>query len=533
MPKKRLSMRKLMEILRLDAAGLSQRKIAKSCCISRSTVSDYLERMEASGVKWPLPPGVDEVELERLLFGKKAGRSRDKARPLPDWPDIHKELHKKGVTIKLQWQVYRKAYPDGYSYTQFCEHYRRWAGKLNVCLRQHYHAGERLFIDYAGMTMPLTDPESGQIHEAQIFVAALGASHYLYAEAVRTQQLRDWIEAHIHLFEYLGGVPEIIVIDNLKAGVSRACRYEPDINPTYQDMATHYGVAIIPTRPRHPRDNAKAESGVQVIEREVLAPLRNQTFFTLVELNRSIRSLLKNVNDRPFQKLDTSRRALFLEVDKPALKPLPARRYEYADFLKARVNIDYHIEVKGHYYSVPYQLIRTQLDVRLTARMVEVLHKGRRVAAHMRDDRTGRHTTDPAHMPRAHQEHLSWNPSRIIHWAGSIGPSCSEVTQRIIENRAHPQQGYRACLGIIRLGRSYPPERVEAACRRAIALDVCSFRSIKSILKSGKDMEPLPSTDRNAAPCMSHHSNVRGKIYYEQIDLMDRFSPMKKGDMNA
>jgi len=298
--------------------------------------------------------------------------------------------------------------------------------------------------------------------------------------------------------------------------VARACRYDPDINPTYQDMATHYGTAIIPTRPRHPRDNAKAESGVQVVEREVLAPLRHHTFFSLAELNHAMWAKLQEVNRRPFQKLDVSRHDLYIELDKPALKPLPPTRYEYAEFLKARVNIDYHIEVLGHYYSVPYELKGQQLDVRLSARVVEVLNKGRRVATHLRDERKGRHSTETSHMPRAHREHLAWTPSRIIHWAGTIGPHCAQVVQQIIDSRPHPEQGYRAALGIIRLAKGFAPARVDAACRRALALDVCRYRSIQSILKSGKDLETLPTDPPAPRLCRSHHQNVRGPEYYAQ-----------------
>ena len=515
MPKKRLSMRKLTEILRLSSAGLSARQIALSCGIARSTVAEHLSRLEAAGLSWPLAVGLNEEALERRLFGGESPtRNRDPLRPLADWPALHKELTQKGVTLKLLWQEYRQEQPHGYLYSQFCEHYRRWAESLDVCLRQTYRAGERLFVDYAGLTVPLRDPRSGQIEEAQIFVAALGASHYLYAEATRTQQLPDWIESHIHTYEHLQGVPEITTPDNLKSGVVRACRYDPDINPTYQDMATHYGTAIIPTRPRHPRDNAKAESGVQVVEREVLAPLRHQTFFSLAELNGAMRTRLQEVNHRPLQKLDVSRHDLFVEVDQPALKPLPPTRYEYAEFLKARVNIDYHIEVLGHYYSVPYGLKGEQLDVRLSARMVEALHKGRRVAAHPRDDRKGRHSTEPSHMPRAHREYLAWTPSRIIHWAGTIGPHCAQAVQQIIDSRPHPEQGYRAALGIIRLAKGYAASRVDAACRRALVLDVCRYQSVKSILKSGKDLENLPTDSPPAGLCRAHHQNVRGAEYY-------------------
>lgn len=515
MSKERLSMRKLTEVLRLKAAGLSARQIARSCDVARSTVAGYVERMQAAGLSWPLPPDLKEEDLERCLFGGNGPtRNRDPLRPLADWPAIHKELTRKGVTLKLLWQEYRQEQTEGYRYSQFCEHYRRWVKSVDVCLRQTYRAGERMFVDYAGLTVPLHDPANGQIHEAQIFVAALGASHYLYAEATRSQQLPDWIDAHIHAYEYFQGVPEITVPDNLKSGVARACRYDPDINPTYQDMATHYGTAIIPTRVRHPRDNAKAESGVQIIEREVLAPIRHQTFFSLAELNRAIRSRIEEVNRRRFQKLEVSRHDLYLELDKTALKPLPSARYEYAEFHKARVNIDYHLEVQGHYYSVPYELKGEQLDVRLGARTVEALYKGRRVAAHPRDDSKGRHTTDPAHMPRAHREHLDWTPSRIIHWAGTLGPHCAQVVEQIITSRPHPEQGYRAALGIIRLAKGYAADRVDAACRRALALDVCRYQSIKSILKSGKDKEPLFSEPLAISSYHNLHPNVRGPEYY-------------------
>ncbi|MFZ4397757.1 MAG: IS21 family transposase [Kiritimatiellia bacterium] len=516
-------MRKLSEILRLNATGLSARQIARSCGIARSTVAEYLERLKASGLSWPLAPELNDEELERRLFGgNRPTRNRDALRPVADWSAVHKELANKGVTLKLLWQEYCQAQPDGYHYSQFCEHYRHWAKSLDVCMRQTYRAGERLFVDYAGMTMPLRDPHSGQIHEAQIFVAALGASHYLYAEATRSQQLPDWIESHIRTYEYLQGVPAITVSDNLKSGVSRACRYEPDINPTYQDMASHYGTAIIPARPRRPRDKAKAESGVQVVEREVLAPLRHQTFFSLFELNNAICTRLQVVNLRLFQKLDVSRQDLFIELDKPALKPLPPTRYEYAEFIKARVNIDYHIEVLGHYYSVPYELKGQQLDVRLSARMVEALHRGRRVASHLRDASKGRHTTEASHMPRAHREYLAWTPSRIIHWAGTIGPHCAEAVQKVIDSRPHPEQGYRAALGIIRLAKGYTALRVDAACRRALALDVCRYQSIQSILKSGKDMEALLTDAPIVTLCRTYHQNVRGAQYYAEQQTEER-----------
>ena len=506
-------MRKLVEVLRLSSSGLSARQIARGCGGSRSTGASHLERMTMAGVTWPLPAGVDEEELERRLFAQEpAVRGRDEARPLPDWEVVRKELSGKGVTLRLLWEEYRQAHPDGYEYSQFCEYYRRWLGDVDVCLRHSYAGGERLFVDFAGMTLPLTDGLTGDLHEAQIFVAALGASHYLYAEALRSQQLHDWIEAHVHVFEHFGGVPAITVPDNLKSAVSRACWYEPDLNPTYQDMALHYGTAVLPARPGKPRDKAKAETGVQVVEREVLAPLRHRTFFSLTEMNAAIRERWVAVNARHFQKLKVSRKDLFEELDKPALKPLPAHRYEYAEFRKVRVNIDYHVEVHGHYYSVPYELKGEQLDARVTARLIEVLRRGRRVASHPRNDQAGRHTTDAGHMPKAHREYLEWTPSRIIAWAGKIGPDCARAVEAIIAGRQHPEQGYRSALGVIRLAKGYTDTRVNAACRRAVTLDVCAFRSIKSILQTGKDQESVE--ELLAGVPTVHHANVRGAGYY-------------------
>lgn len=507
-------MRKTREVARLRASGLSIRQIARSCQIARSTVSDYLARLDAACLSWPFPPDLTEEDLNARLFTGVEFRGPDRSRPVPEWPNIHKELRRKGVTKHLLWEEYREAYADGYGYSQFCEHYRRWAKHIDVCMRQSYRAGEKLFVDYAGMTMPVTDPATGEIRQAEIFVATLGASHYIYTEATWTQQLPDWIASHTRTYEYLAGVPEITSPDNLKSGVTKACRYDPDVNKTYADMARHYGTAVLARRPAKPRDGAKVETGVQIVERQILARLRDRTFFSLHELNRAMWELLQRVNGQPFQKLDYSRQELFEELDKPALKPLPPSRYEFAEFPKPTVNIDYHIEIKGHYYSVPFELKGQKVDVRLTARIVEVLHKNKRVASHVRDDRKGRHTTDPAHMPKAHRANLEWTPSRIIRWAGKIGPHCATMARHIIESRDHPEQGYRACLGIVRLSKSYEFSRVDAACRRALALDVCSLRSIKSILKAGKDREPLPSDEPVVKVCRSHHHNVRGANYY-------------------
>jgi len=426
---------------------------------------------------------------------------------------LHKELKRKGVTLQLLWYEYKENHPEGYQYSQFCELYRRWASKLDLSLRQEHRAGEKLFVDYAGDTIPLINPQTGEITQAQLFIAVLGASNYTFVEGSHSQELSCWINSHIHAFEYFGGVTEILVSDNLKSGVSKACRYEPELNPTYHDMAQHYCTSIIPARPARPKDKAKAEAGVLMAQRWILAALRNRTFFSLEELNQAIREKLTLLNNRKFQKLDTSRAELFKAIEKPALKPLPAQPYEFARWKKATVNIDYHIEYERHCYSVPYQLVREQVELRITASIVEVLFKNKRVASHRRSYRKGGFTTDKAHRPKSHQKYLEWTPSRIIRWAGENGPHTRQLVTQIIESKPHPEQGYRSCLGIIRLAKKYSPQRLEAACRRALSIKAFSYKSVNSILKNKLDQQALPFEE--PAPTKTvPHPNIRGSGYY-------------------
>jgi len=512
MPAERLSMRKIKEVLRLKwEGGLSHRQIAKSCALGRSTVAEYLRRAEEAGLCWPLPAGVAESTLERLLFSPTAAVAAP-GRAVPQWVGVHQELKRKGVTLFLLWQEYKAAHPEGYHYSWFCQQYRSWAAKVDLVMRQEHRAGEKLFVDYAGQTVAVHDPLSGGIRQAQIFVAVLGASSYTYAEATWSQELPDWIGAHVRAFTYFGGVPEIVVPDNLKGSVSRAHRYEPDLNPTYQEMAAHYGVAVVPARVRKPRDKAKVESGVLVVERWILACLRHHTFFTLAELNAAIRPLLQALNRRPFKKLPGSRQELFESLESPALKPLAATPYEYAQWKKARVNIDYHVDVEGHYYSVPYQLVHQQVDVRLSAQVVECFYKGHRVSSHRRSSHKGHHTTLPQHMPKAHRHYAEWTPERLVRWAQKSGPATAQVVNTILASRPHPQQGFRSCLGIMRLGKTYGEERLEAACQRALELDACAYKSLESILKHGLERHPLPP--ERVSPPYIPHCNIRGPQYY-------------------
>lgn len=512
MPRGRLSMRKVEEVLRLKwGAGLSPRQISKAVGIGRTTVSQYVARAEAAGITWPLPARMDAVELERRLF-KAPGQGAKQAHAQPDFATVHRELRRKGVTLFLLWQEYRERYPEGYSYSRFCERYADWKGQLDVVMRQSHRAGEKLFVDYAGQTAEVVDRTTGEIRAAQIFVAVLGASNYTYAEATWTQGLADWIGVHVRALAFLGGVPEIIVPDNLLSAVSKAHRYEPDLNPTYQDFATHYGLAVIPARVRKPRDKAKAEGGVLLVERWILARLRHHQFFTLAELNAAIAGWLKVLNTRAFKKLEGSRLSHFQTIDRPALRPLPARPYEFAEWRKARVAPNIHIEVDGHYYSVPHTLVKRQLDVRLSATTVEVFHQGRRVAAHVRSLRRGGYTTVKEHMPEAHRRYLDWTPERLLRWGQKIGPATGAVIERILAARIHPQQAFNACFGVLRLSNGFGEQRLEAACARALAIGTVSYKSIASILEKGLDRRPWPEPEQTTLPL--EHANLRGSEYY-------------------
>lgn len=510
---KRLTMRKIKEVLRLKYENaLSDSKIAESCWIARSTVSDYINRAKSSGITWPIPEGMDEAQLERLLFPAR-GDTAFGPKAEPDWLSVYKELKYPQVTKTLLWLEYKEHYPQGYQYSQFCERYKKWAKTQNVVMRQEHKAGEKVFVDYCGETVPITDPNTGEVKHAQVFVAVLGASNYTYAEASSSQGLYDWIGAHVHAFEYFGGVPEVIVPDNLRSGVSHACRYEPDINPTYQEMASYYHTTVIPARVRKPRDKAKVEAGVALVQRWILARLRHETFFSLSELNARIKELLYWLNKHPFQKLEGSRESLFTTLDKPALKPLPGEPYEYAEWKKARVNVDYHIEVDKHYYSVPYQLISEQLDVRITAATIECFYKGKRVASHTRSQEQGKYTTVTEHMPKAHQEYLEWTPERVVSWAAKSGEHVSALVEKILVQRHHPEQGFRSALGIMRLGKHYGEGRLDAACKRALEIGASSYKSIESILKKGLDrIELQKQGDELYKPV--EHANIRGSAYY-------------------
>jgi transposase len=512
MPAERLSMRKVREVLRLKyACGVSARVISRSLGIGRTAVAEYIRRAAVIGVTWPIPAELDDTALERKLFAP-AGYNPAHSKPQPDWSYIHAELRRRGVTLALLWQEYRAGASDGYGYSRFCDLYGEWRRGITATMRQTHAAGEKLFVDFAGDTVPIFDALTGDARECKIFVAVLGASNYTYAEARFSEALPEWICAHVNAFAFFGGVPKTTVCDNLKAGVTTPSRYAPVINRTYQDLASHYGTTIIPTRPRKPRDKAKVEAAVLIVERWILARLRNQRFFALTELNTAIRGLLDELNARLMRKLGASRHEFFESIDRPALLPLPAEPYQYAEWRRARVAPDYHVEVRGHFYSVPSRLIRQVVEVRVTEQVIEVFHRGVRVASHARSPVQHRHTTIPEHMPSAHRRYAFWTPARLLTAAEKIGPSTVALCEAIMRAKPHPEQGFRSCLGILSLARAYGAARLEAACRRGISIGATSYRSIASILKHGLDKAFLAESASDADPI--RHGNIRGQGYY-------------------
>lgn len=460
----------------------------------------------------PLPEGLDEEELQARLFGP--ARPGEQRQPLPEMSQVHQQLKGKGVTLRLVWEEYRAVYPDGYGYTQFCAYYRRWQRTLDPPLRQVHPAGEKLFVDWAGATIPWKETATGQGQEAVLFVAVLGASNYTFAQAFAHQRLESWIEAHVQALTFFGGVPQVVVPDNPKTGVVRPCWYEPQLHPTYAEWAAHYGTVVLPARPYAPRDKAKVESGVQHAQRRLVAPLRHQTFFSVGQINQALRPLVHQLNQAPFQKLSGSRHQLFVQLDQPVLQPLPTLPYQLGTWRTAKVNIDYHVQVDWHNYSVPYTLIHQSVEVRLSAQLVELFHKGLRVAVHARSHQRSGFTTEAAHRPKAHQKHLQWTPSRLIEWAQTLGPACGQLVTTLLAHKPHPEQGYRACLGILRLAKGYGPERLESACQHAVALDSCTYRTVASLLKTNRDQLPLPTIQPSTPTPAPTHDNVRGPDYY-------------------
>ena len=513
MPAERVAMRHVREIVRLRfGSGIAGREIARRLGIAPSTIRETLKRFAAAGLSWPLSEAMTEEELEAQLYGASGTRAGQRRYAEPDWAGIHRELKRKHVTLSILWDEYIERHPDGYRYSRFCELYRVWEGSLSVTMRQSHAGGDKLFVDYAGDGVPVMDRLTGEIRQAQIFVAVMGASNFTYAEATFTQGLADWIGAHTRALAAIGGVPRLIVPDNAKVAVIKACLYDPQINRSYAEMAAHYDTAILPARPHRPRDKAKVELGVLLVERWLLGRLRHRTFFSLDEVNAAIGEFLTRLNEeRPIRRLGVTRRKLLEELDRPALKSLPEEPYVFAEWRVRRVGIDYHVEVDGHYYSVPHRLARSEVEVRISARTVEIFVKGARIAAHQRMSGNHKHTTVADHMPSSHRRCADWTIDRIRQDAALIGANTAALCELILEHKPHPEQGFRACLGIIRLVKPFGAKRLEAAAARAIAIGARTYGSVKSILDNNLDRHPAQKPADGAAII---HPNIRGPRYY-------------------
>ncbi len=504
-------MRKVREVLRLKhTLGMSYRQISETTGVGKTVVGEYLRRAGVIGITWPVAEEIDDAELDRRLF-PVPGDGTTGPRPAIEWPKIHEEMKGRGVTLVLLWQEYRAEQADGYGYSRFCDLYGEWRKTISATMRQTHPAGERLFVDYAGDTMPVFDQVTGE-RAAHIFVAALGASNYTYAEARWSEGLADWIGAHVNTLTAIGGVPKAVVCDNLKAGVTKPSRYEPGVNRTYQDLAEHYGFAVLPARVRKPRDKAKVEVAVLIVQRFVLARLRNRRFFSLVELNAAIQQCVADLNAKVMRKIGKSRAELLETIDRPALDALPAEPYRYAEWRKCLVAPDYHVEIDKHYYSVPSRLIRETVEARITDTTVEILHKGGRIASHARSEVPHRHTTITEHMPSAHRRYAEWTPTRMMGAAAKIGPATIALVEAIMKAKPHPEQGFRACLGILRLEKSYGAQRVEAACHRGNDIGATSYGSVASILRHGLDKAYAQEKAPEGEPI--RHANIRGRGYY-------------------
>ncbi len=510
MPAKReLTMRQIRQILRLVRDGVSAREIGRMLGVARSTIQDNLRRAEAAGLAWPLPADLTDAVLEERLFARTGVKRGFRRLPEPDWTVLACELKRPGVNLMVLWEEYREQHPDGYGYSRFCDLFREFEARLSPVMRQDHPAGDKVFVDYSGKKIGIVVRDTGVVREAEIFVAVLGASNFTYAEATWTQALPDWIGAHVRMFRFFGGVPRLIVPDNLRSGVNKASFYDPEINRSYGMMASHYGVGILPARPRKPRDKAKVEAGVRFAQSYILGRLRRQTFFSLAEANQAIAAVVERINDHVMRRLGKSRRQLFETVERPALSALPDTDHEFAEWRFARVSLDYHVEIDGFFYSVPHQLIREQVDTRLTARTVEIFHRGKRVAAHERRHGGRRHGTDPDHMPSSHRRYAEWTPDRFRRWGRSIGPETEGLVSAILANRPHPEQGFRTCLGVLRLFKDLDAARAERVASRAVAIGALTYKSIASIITN-----KLDRTTAAEPQAVIAHANLRGSGYF-------------------
>jgi len=508
-------MRQIREVLRLHyELKLSHRSIARSLGVHPKTVKRLIERAQGASVGWPLPEGLSEAALEKLLYPPPP--TARTSRPEPDVRKIHLELRKRGVTLELLWTEYREKHPDGLGYTQFCARYKAFANSLDLTMRKVHPAGHAVEIDYSGMKVPYQDRRTGEVHEAEVFVASLSASAYIFAEPSRSQDEQDFLASQARMFAALGGVTRTVVLDNLKAGVIHPDRYEPVFPRIYEEFADHYGVALLPGRVYHPKDKGSAESAVHQVERWVLAPLRNCVFFSLEDIRVAMGPLVEAFNRRPLQSLGLSRRDLYEQLDRPALRPLPRETFVFATWYPEQtVGRDYHVRVEGRYYSVPSFLFGEVVEARVSEHTVEMFHRGERVASHarLRAEDTQRVSTAITHMPphhRAQTELNRWDQARFLRWAETFGPGTLALIQGVFERRHMPEQAYGSCQGILHAASRVTVECAEEAAAKCVEAGTFTARAFRNALKA---LSTAGSGDSGDGP-IPEHENVRGPAYY-------------------
>ncbi len=513
MGRRRMTMRKIREIMRLRySCKCSYSEISKSLGISKTTAIKCIKKVTTANISWPLPEGLDDEKLESILYKSVKKFDRNESRNFPDWKIVHQELKRKGVTRQTLWEEYAEDNPGAIQYSQYCSGYREWLKSQKISMHQTHKGGEKLFVDYCGKTIAIYDSQTNEVQQAQIFVAVWGASNYTYAEASLSQNSPSWISSHVRAFEYFDCVPKVIVPDNLKSGVTKVCKYDPDINPSYSDLAQHYDFVVLPARAYRPKDKAKAEAGVLLVTRWILAVLRNRKFFSLGELNDAIKDLLVKLNEKNFQKIPGSRKSHFEKLDLPNARRLPDQRYLYTHVNFCRVNVDYHIVVDDHFYSVPYNHRGKKVKVRISEKVIEVFFKNHRIAIHKKSSQKWKYTTIPEHMPSFHKQYAEWTPSRIYTWAENVGEYTRIMCEQLISQSKHPEQGFRRCLGLLRQGKRFGDDRVEKACERAFNYKVFDYKKVKSILEYG--LENNLQTGKTENQKIVHHENIRGSQYY-------------------
>ena len=513
MARRRKSMNKVREIIRLDELGFAQRQIARALNVSRPVVAQYLRDFKTTGLSYGDIKDMGDDKFADI-FIKKTGKSKRQQALSEQFTYMAKELKRIGVTLYLLWEEYRRENPDGYSYSQFCYHFQVWRNLSPLTMHIEHKAGDKMFVDFTGKHMWFYDREKKQQQKAEVFVAILGASQYTYVEAVLSQQKEDWLKVNNNAIWYFGGAPAAIVPDCLKSGVSKPDKYEPDVNPDYADFGDHYDTAILPARPYSAKDKALVENAVNIVYTRIFAPLRNETFYSLSELNEAIWAKVEEHNSKHFEREAISRRELFEEIEQAALKQLPPQRYELKRSLKLKVQFNYHVEIREdhHYYSVPWKYKRKQVKVIYTAAVVEVYYKNTRIAFHKRERRRNGYTTVKEHMPSHHRLYAEWSPQRLINWGASIGPNTKQMIEGVLQTRKHPEQAFKVCLGLLNLTRHYGAGRLERACERALQFHHFSYKFVRNVLEKNLDKVQEEESMQQTFPV---HENIRGKDYYE------------------